>query len=96
MLDSTGGISVAQITFFIAITPPILYCLWDHGKAGLLGWFFLFTFCMLRIIGAGFVVNSQATGAVGGVGSIISQVALSPLFFAFCGIQHELYVFLGC
>ena len=90
MLDSTGGISIAQITLFSVVAPPVLYCLWRHGKAGFLGWFFLLVFCALRIVGAGLVINGQVTGNVNSTGAVISQVALSPLFFAFCGIQHEL------
>ena len=92
MLDSTGGISVAQMVFFIAVIPFVLYCLYRHGKAGILGWFFLFSFSMLRIVGAGLVINGEVNGTVSSAGAIVSQVALSPLFFALCGIQHELLV----
>lgn len=62
-----------------------------HNANGALGWFFLQNFCLLRAIG--YIMIKVATSAsLVKVGSILSQVALSTLFFGFFGVWHEWYV----
>jgi len=75
---------LAQLAIYAALSLPVLYVLWRHRPAGLLGWFFLFAFCTIRIVGGALSTgNDQATGG------IIASVGLSPLLLATAGILHE-------
>lgn len=79
-----NSLSAATLAIYIILAIPVLFLLVKHGRHGLLGWFFLFIFCSLQIIGSALAVKGSSPSA-----SIISNVGLSPLLLAAAGILHE-------
>ncbi|RMJ13619.1 hypothetical protein CDV36_006727 [Fusarium kuroshium] len=82
----TDSISAAKLAIYIVFAQPALYCLFKHGKVGLLGWFYVQTFCVLRIVtgGIGLHGSNTSTGSI-----ILSSIGLSPLLLAASGVLHE-------
>ncbi|KAL2179259.1 uncharacterized protein P884DRAFT_240045 [Thermothelomyces heterothallicus CBS 202.75] len=81
---TTNALLTAELAIYAVLSLPVLYLLIRHSPAGLLGWFYLFAFCTLRIVG-GAVSASPA--------SIISSIGLSPLLLAGSGILHEARIY---
>ncbi len=77
---TTDSLLTAELAIYATLSPPVLYLLIRHSPAGLLGWFYLFAFCTLRIVGG--ALSSSSAG-------IISSIGLSPLLLAASGILHE-------
>lgn len=80
----TDALSAVECAFYAFLLLPVLYLIFRHRTYGFMGWLFLSFFCILRIIGGAMSVNSAS-----GVGSIISNVGLSPMLLATAGILHE-------
>ncbi|RLM00021.1 hypothetical protein CFD26_107463 [Aspergillus turcosus] len=80
----TNSLAAATCAIYAALAIPVLFLLVRHGRYGLLGWLFLFSFCSLRIIGNGMAVKNPSITA-----EIIASVGLSPLLLATAGILHE-------
>ncbi|OAF54504.2 hypothetical protein VC83_09030 [Pseudogymnoascus destructans] len=69
---------------------PVTYCLWKHGKRGLLGWLALHSLCVIRIVGNTVQLNAYNNHSSGGLATLILQsVGLSPLILGAVGILHE-------
>ncbi|GAD98758.1 conserved hypothetical protein [Paecilomyces variotii No. 5] len=83
-----AALPIAQLIIYCVLVLPILYCLYRHGKPGLLGWLYLFIFCTLRIVGSGLEMghggNSSSSSAL-----LVNNIGLSPLLLAAVGILHE-------
>lgn len=79
-----NSLSAATLAIYIILAIPVVFLAIKHKRHGLLGWFFLFLFCALQIIGSGMSVSSTSPSA-----SIVSNVGLSPLLLATSGILHE-------
>ncbi|KAI0506696.1 hypothetical protein F5B22DRAFT_650514 [Xylaria bambusicola] len=88
----TDSVPTAQLAIYVVLTIPVLYLLVRHWPTGLLGWFYLFTFTTLRIVGGAISMGSSSTS---GGASIISSIGLSPLLLATSGILHEARVYRG-
>ncbi|KAF4947891.1 hypothetical protein FGADI_10051 [Fusarium gaditjirri] len=82
----TDSISAAKLAIYIILLQPALYCLFKHGKTGLIGWLYAQIFCVLRIAtgGIGLHETSSSTGSI-----ILNSIGLSPLLLAASGILHE-------
>lgn len=80
----TNSLAAATCAIYAALAIPVLFLLVRHGRYGLLGWLFLFSFCSLRIVGNGMAVKNPSVTA-----EIIASVGLSPLLLATAGILHE-------
>lgn len=78
------SLSVATLAIYALLSIPIIYIFIRHWPTGVLGWFYLFAFCTLRIVGGAMSMNSN-----GGSSNIISSIGLSPLLLAAAGILHE-------
>ncbi|KAJ3498113.1 hypothetical protein NLG97_g1377 [Lecanicillium saksenae] len=78
-----NDVTTAQMAIYAVLIMPTLYLLVRHGKAGLLGWFYFTTFCMLRILGGALALSGSKSA------TIIANVGLSPLLLAASGILHE-------
>lgn len=92
MFDTGGKIAIAQLAFFVVAIFPGIYCFFKHGKHGLLGWFFISAFCMVRIVGAGIIVSDESGDKpLSEAGSIISSVAIGPLIISTAAIGQESY-----
>lgn len=80
----TNSLAVAELAIYALLAVPVIYLLVRHWPAGLLGWFYLFAFCSIRVVGGAMSMNENNASA-----SIISNVGLSPLILATSGILHE-------
>jgi len=82
---SNTGVATAQLAIYAALSLPTIYVLIRHGKRGFLGWFYLFVFETLRIVGGAMLLKDPlSTGAI-----VISSIGISPLLLATLGILHE-------
>lgn len=77
---TTNSLLTAELAIYAILSIPVLYLLVRHSPAGLLGWFYLFAFCSLRIVGG--AISSSSAG-------LISSIGLSPLLLAASGLLHE-------
>ncbi|MCJ1382350.1 hypothetical protein MMC17_005463 [Xylographa soralifera] len=85
----TDALAIATLIIYVILIQPVLYCLWKHGRHGLLGWLALQSFCLLRIIGNAVLVNAEATNTSNSHALLISNIGLSPLLLATLGFLHE-------
>jgi hypothetical protein len=79
-----NSLSTASLAIYAILSIPVLYLLIKHGRQGLLGWFFLFGFCVIRLVSGALSMNSDSS-----TGSLLASVGLSPLLLATSGILHE-------
>ena len=61
----------------------------NHDRKGLVGWYLLTIFCVLRIVGAVLQRHNQKTDSKSADATIISNIGLSPLLIAVEAILHE-------
>jgi hypothetical protein len=94
MLDSTSQLAAAQLALYAVLIIPTTYSLYKHGRRGIEGWFFLFAFCSLRIIGSGLQLSDEKSGSTNRTAQTIGGVGLSPLVLSIAGVVHEAYVIL--
>ncbi|KFY33594.1 hypothetical protein V494_07476 [Pseudogymnoascus sp. VKM F-4513 (FW-928)] len=81
---------IASLIIYVILVQPVTYCLWKHGKRGILGWLALHSLCVIRIVGNAVQLNAYTTHSTGGTATLILQsVGLSPLLLAAVGILHE-------
>jgi len=59
MLSQASQLAAAQLALYLLLIIPSIYILYKHGWRGSLGWFFLFAFCSLRIIGSGLQISDE-------------------------------------
>lgn len=79
------ALAIAQLAVYATLALPTQYILIKHGKRGILGWFYVCTFEILRLVGSGMELSKP--GSAGAF--IISSIGLSPLLLAALGILHE-------
>ncbi|MCJ1323195.1 hypothetical protein MMC15_008549 [Xylographa vitiligo] len=85
----TDALAVATVIIYVLLIQPVFYCLWKHGRHGILGWLALQSFCLLRIIGNAVLLHAEATNASNSNALLISNIGLSPLLLATLGFLHE-------
>lgn len=78
----------AQLIIYAVDAPIMTYNLLTHGLNGFLGWLFLQNFCLLRAVGY-IIIKASTDPDTLKAGGIISNAALSSLFFGFFGVWHE-------
>jgi hypothetical protein len=83
------SIAIASLIVYIILLNPTLYSLIHHGRKGIMGWYLLTIFCILRIVGAVLQMRVDSTGKGRTAALIISSIGLSPLLLAAEGILHE-------
>ncbi|KAI1207619.1 uncharacterized protein F4807DRAFT_433960 [Annulohypoxylon truncatum] len=86
-MASSTGLPVALLVIYLTLSLPTIYITFKHGlkHGAIVGWFFLFTFCTLRIIAS----ILELVDATGSSASLVASIGLSPLLAATCGILHE-------
>jgi hypothetical protein len=77
-----------QLIFFALSTQVVFFNLFKHGKAGVLGWFFILQLCLMRTAGNAILKAAKDPSLIE-IGNIIVGASLSALFFGFFGIWHE-------
>jgi prolipoprotein diacylglyceryltransferase len=83
MIDT---LSLAKLIIYIVLIQPAVYCFIKHGHNGVLGWFYVQVFCVLRIITSGLTVHPDTSSKIA---TILGGVGLSPLLLASVGLLHE-------
>jgi len=83
-----NGVYVAGLVLYMVLLPLTIYNFWTHRQAGLLAWYYLAAFCVLRIVG-GALGTSQGDSLAA---SILIGVGTSPLLLSVDGLVHEAYV----
>ncbi|GJJ08725.1 hypothetical protein Clacol_002944 [Clathrus columnatus] len=85
-LGPFGDIAIAEIIFYIPIACISLFVTFKHGFNRKLGWLFLFTFSIFRLVSAILTVVFRAmpNPAIGLVitATVLTSVGLSPLLLA--------------
>jgi hypothetical protein len=84
-----SGLDIFILVVYIALLNPILYCLWKHGKPGILAWLPLQSFCIIRIVGSILDLHNAAIHSTNEDALIFNNVGLSPLLLAAGGVLHE-------
>ncbi|OAA65878.1 hypothetical protein SPI_02665 [Niveomyces insectorum RCEF 264] len=82
----SNSLAAAEVAIQSAYGLLVVYLFVRHLPAGILGWFFLFSFCMLRIVGGALSLGASPSSTST---SIVSNIGLSPLLLAAGGILHE-------
>lgn len=87
MPSPSTALSIAQLAIYLILAPPAVFILVKHGKLGLLGWFYLFVFTTLRIVGSALQISAGESPSSSAL--IVSSIGLTPLLLAAAGIGHE-------
>ncbi|CRG89103.1 hypothetical protein PISL3812_06138 [Talaromyces islandicus] len=83
-------LDILQLVLYIPLLLLSQYCLLRHGRRGILGWFYVGAFCMIRLIAAGLKIHSDNTTATQSSGAtIVDNIGLSPVILAALGLLHE-------
>ena len=82
-------LAIATLTIYLILLQPTLFCLWAHGRRGLLGWWFLSALCLIRIAGNAVQLHVDATHESNSHALLINSIGLSPLLLAIAGVLHE-------
>ena len=82
---AVDALSVAKLAIYIVLVQPSIYVHFKHGKTGFLGWLYLNTFCVLRIVTDAMTIHPNTSEAT----LILASIGLAPLLFACVGILHE-------
>lgn len=89
MVSTEEGIAIAELCVYIPIFILTLVVVIRHGFQRQLGWIYLAIFCIIRLAGAGFKIESvhHPTNKTDTEWSAILQsVGLSPLLMASLGL----------
>lgn len=86
------SVSIAQIVIYAILVVPAHFCLFRHGRQGILGWLSVVIFCVIRLVGEVLTLNDDNKGTSSTGALIVENVGLSPLILAAAGILHEAYV----
>lgn len=85
-LGPFGRVAIAQVVFYIPIAVVTFIVTLRHGFSRRLGWLFLFTFAMFRLVGGILTVVSHAesnpSSGIVVVASILTGIGLTPLLLA--------------
>jgi hypothetical protein len=82
---SVDALSVAKLAIYIVLVQPSIYVFFKHGKLGFLGWLYVNTFCVLRIVTDALTIHPNTSKAT----LILAGIGMAPLLFACAGILHE-------
>ncbi|KAI1409209.1 hypothetical protein F5Y13DRAFT_182113 [Hypoxylon sp. FL1857] len=84
---ASSGLPVALLIIYLTLSIPTIYVAYKHGlkHGAIIGWFFLFIFCTLRIVSSAMELHdAHSTSA-----ALVASIGLSPILAAACGVLHE-------
>lgn len=86
-MASSTALPLALLIIYITLSLPAIYVTIKHGvrHGVIVGWFFLFAFCTLRIVATAIELNDADSSSA----LLIASIGLSPLLAAVCGVLHE-------
>ncbi|KUJ06796.1 uncharacterized protein LY89DRAFT_692158 [Mollisia scopiformis] len=80
----------ATCVIYVILIVPITFCLFKHGRHGILGWLTIQLFCGLRIVGSLIEIHQNNTHSTDTTTTLIlNNIGLSPLLLAALGVLHE-------
>lgn len=95
-LSSASKLYIVELVVYLLLLPFTLYLTWRHRRHGLLGYFYLQVYCLVRVV-ADIIdllpANRDATHATIAT-AVLSAVGLSPLLLSLSGFLHEAHVYL--
>ncbi|CZR64615.1 uncharacterized protein PAC_14513 [Phialocephala subalpina] len=84
------ALPIATLIIYLILIQPITYCVWKHGRHGLLGWLTIQIFCAVRVVGAIIQIHQEDTHSTNTTTVLLlNNIGLSPLLLAVLGILHE-------
>lgn len=86
---NTWDLALAELIFYVPTALPLLFCMWRHGRDGLVGWVFLTGFVALQLAGSGMTLGAGQHGTPSTTAVIITEIGLSPLLLGIAGLIHE-------
>jgi hypothetical protein len=86
-MTSSSGLPIALLAIYGLLSLPTIFILFKHGirHGAIVGWFYLFSFCTLRIISSALQLGDPA----GPTAALVANIGLSSLLLSTCGILHE-------
>lgn len=91
MVTTIEGIAIAELGVYIPIFICTIIVVIQHGFQKQLGWIYLAIFCVIRLAGAGFKIESVHNPAKTDIewSAILQSVGLSPLLMASMGLLKQ-------
>lgn len=91
MLDRHGGLAIAVLIFYAVLIGPAIYVCIRHGFGRYLGWFYLVTLPIVRIVGAACQIAAEQHPSVGlyTAAAICNGIGLVPLLLALMGFASR-------
>lgn len=91
-MASSTALPLALLIIYITLSLPTIYIAIKHGvrHGVIVGWFFLFIFCTLRVVASAIELNNAQSPSA----PLIASIGLSPLLAAACGVLHEARVYI--
>jgi tellurite resistance protein TehA-like permease len=82
-----NGIFAADLALYLVLFPLAVYNFWTHRWVGCLAWYYMGTFCALRIVAGALGVSHDDSI----VANIFIGIGTSPLVLTIDGLVHEGY-----
>ncbi|KAI3325439.1 hypothetical protein HD806DRAFT_447913 [Xylariaceae sp. AK1471] len=84
---SSNNLPIALLAIYSLLSLPTIFIIFKHGirHGAILGWFYLFAFCTLRIISSALQLGDPTDSTA----ALVANIGLSPLLLSTCGILHE-------
>jgi hypothetical protein len=88
MLDSHGGLAVAVLVYYGILLFPAIYVCARQGFGRHLGWFYLVTLPIVRIVGAACTIAAEQKPSTGLItaAAICNGIGLVPLLLTIMGL----------
>lgn len=84
------ALPIVTLVIFIILINPITFCLFKHGRHGILGWATIQIFCGIRIVGSIIQIQQEHTHSTDKTTVLLlNNIGLSPLLLAALGVLHE-------
>jgi hypothetical protein len=91
MLDSHGDLAIAVLIFYLLVIGPAIYVCIRQGFGRHLGWFYLVTLPIVRIVGSACEIAAEQNPSVGlfTAAAICNGIGLVPLLLALMGLVER-------
>jgi hypothetical protein len=97
-LSSSSKLNIAELIIYAILAPLTIFLARRHGRHGLLGYFYLNAYCMIRVVANIIELlpgnRDPSSGHISTSQAVLSAVGLSPLILALGGFLHEAHVYL--
>ncbi|KIW10815.1 hypothetical protein PV08_10114 [Exophiala spinifera] len=83
---AVDALSTAKLVVYSIFVQFAVFCFFKHRRLGLLGWWYVNLFCVLRIVTGAIGVHGDKNGETV---TILNSIGISPLLLALSGLVHE-------